>query len=134
MLVAANLTKNEAIAKLNEYLKQFMKSTPNATLGVLALGWASRSLQPAEMETALGNLKTRFPGNNFLTEMEKAGKQQQQSEQTTGESWVGKTVPELVMPDPMGKIFQSVHFAGNMLIDFLGELVWSMPDGKPECG
>ena len=119
VLVAANLTKNEAIAKLNEYLKQFMKSTPNATLGVLALGWASRSLQPAEMENALGNLKTRFPGNNFLTEMEKAGKQQQQSEPTAGESWVGKTVPELVMPDPRGKNISISSFRGKyVLIDF----------------
>ena len=119
VLVAANLTKNDAISKLNEYLKQFMKTTPNATLGVLALGWASRSLQPAEMETALGNLKTRFPGNNFLTEMEKAGKQQQQSEQTAGESWVGKTVPELVMPDPRGKNISISSFRGKyVLIDF----------------
>ncbi len=119
VLVSANLSKNEAITKLNEYLKQFMKSTPSATLGVLALGWASRSLQPAEMEAALNNLKTRFPGNNFLTEMEKASKQQQQPEQTSGDSWVGKTVPELVMPDPSGKSISISSFRGKfVLIDF----------------
>jgi peroxiredoxin len=119
VLVAANLVKNDAVSKLNDYLKQFLKNTPNATLGVLALGWASRSLQPSEMETALKDLKTRFPGNAFLTEMEKASRQQQQAEQPAGESWVGKTVPELTMPDPKGKNISISSFRGKyVLIDF----------------
>jgi peroxiredoxin len=119
VLVAANLVKNEAIGKLNDYLKQFLKNTPNATLGVLALGWASRSFQPSEMETALKDLKTRFPGNAFLTEMEKASRQQQQAEQPAGESWVGKTVPDLTMPDPRGKNISISSFRGKyVLIDF----------------
>src|SRR5579864_6268638 len=46
ILVAANNKKNVAIDQLNDYLKQFIQTTPNATLGVLALGWASRSFQP----------------------------------------------------------------------------------------
>jgi peroxiredoxin len=119
VLVAANLVKNEAIGKLNDYLKQFLKNTPNATLGVLALGWASRSFQPSEMDTALKDLKNRFPGNAFLTEMEKASQQQQQAEQPAGESWVGKTVPELTMPDPKGKNISISSFRGKyVLIDF----------------
>ena len=44
VLVAANNTKNTAV-ELNDYLKQFIQTTPNATLGVLALGWASRSFR-----------------------------------------------------------------------------------------
>ena len=76
VLVAANNTKNTAISSLNDYLKQFIQTTPNATLGVLALGWASRSLPPAEMDSQLKGLKTRFPGNTFLAEMEKASSQQ----------------------------------------------------------
>jgi peroxiredoxin len=120
VLVAASLVKNEAINKLNDYLKQFLKTTPNGTLGVLALGWASRSLQPSEMETALKDLKTRFPGNTFLAEMEKASQQQQQQqEQPAGGSWVGKTVPDLTMPDPRGKDISISSFRGKyVLIDF----------------
>ena len=72
VLVSANLRKNAAVIELNEYFKKFIRTTPNATLGVLALGWASRSLPPAEMDSALKNLKTRFPANTFLAEMEKA--------------------------------------------------------------
>ena len=62
VLVSANITKNTAILELNNYLKNFIRTTNNATLGVLALGWASRSLPPSEMDSSLNNLKTRFPG------------------------------------------------------------------------
>jgi peroxiredoxin len=118
LLLAANNTKNTAIAQLNDYLKQFIRTTPSATLGVLALGWASRSFPPVEMDSALKNLKTRFPGNAFLAEMEK-GSSQQPAEQSTGDSWVGKTVPELVMPDVNGKDISISSFRGKyVLIDF----------------
>jgi thiol-disulfide isomerase/thioredoxin len=117
VLVAANLTKNMAISQLNDYLKQFIQTTPNATLGVLALGWASRSFPPVEMDSSLKSLKTRFPGNAFLAEMEKAS--QQQPEQPSGDSWVGKTVPEMVMQDVNGKDVSVSSFRGKyVLIDF----------------
>jgi peroxiredoxin len=116
VLVAANLVKNAEIYQLNDYLKQFLRKTSNATLGVLALGWASRSFQPAELDSALSDLKSRFPGNAMLAEMEKAG--QQQAAQSTG-SWVGKTVPELTMPDVNGKDISISNFRGKwLLIDF----------------
>jgi peroxiredoxin len=119
VLVAANENKNAAILGLNNYLKQFMNTTPSATLGVLALGWASRSLPPADMDSALNGLKTRFPGNAFLAEMEKSAKTQQQPEQTSGDSWVGKTVPELTMPGTNGKDVTISSFRGKyVLIDF----------------
>jgi peroxiredoxin len=119
MLVAANNKKNAAVDQLNDYLKQFIQTTPNATLGVLALGWASRSFQPDQMETVLKGLKTRFPGNAFLAEMEKNSQQQSQQQSSGGDSWVGKTVPELVMPDPNGKDISITSFKGKyVLIDF----------------
>jgi thiol-disulfide isomerase/thioredoxin len=118
VLISANLAKNAAITQLNDYLKQFISGTSNATLGVLALGWASRSLPPAEMETALKNLRTRFPTNTFLAEMEK-GSQQPPEQQVSGESWIGKTVPDLVMPDVNGKDVSINSFRGKyVLIDF----------------
>ena len=117
VLVSANLAKNMAITQLNDYLKQFIQTTPNATLGVLALGWASRSLPPAEMDSALKNLKGRFPGNAFLAEMEKTT--QQQPEQPSTDSWVGKTVPEMTMQDVNGKDISISSFRGKyVLIDF----------------
>ncbi len=118
VLVSSNIAKNIAIQELNGYLKNFIGSTNNATLGVLALGWASRSLPPSEMDSALNNLKVRFPGNTFLAEMEK-GSQQQAAQSATGDSWVGKTVPDLVMQDLNGKDISINSFRGKyLLIDF----------------
>ena len=70
------------------------------------------------MDSSLKNLKTRFPGNAFLAEMEK-GSQQQPEQPSSGDSWVGKTVPELVMPDLNGKDLSISSFRGKyLLIDF----------------
>lgn len=119
ILVAANNKKNVAVDQLNDYLKQFIQTTPNATLGVLALGWASRSFQPDQMQNSLKDLKARFPGNAFLAEMEKNSQQPPDQQSSGGESWVGKTVPELVMPDPNGKQISISSFKGKyLLIDF----------------
>jgi peroxiredoxin len=118
ILVASNNKKNVAVDQLNDYLKQFIQTTPNATLAILALGWASRSFQPDQMQTSLKNLKARFPGNAFLSEMEK-NSQQPPDQSAGGESWVGKTVPELVMQDPNGKNISISSFKGKyLLIDF----------------
>jgi peroxiredoxin len=119
VLVAANNKKNTAIDQLNDYLKQFIQTTPNATLGVLALGWASRSFQPDQMQNSLKDLKARFPGNAFLAEMEKNSQPPPDQQSSGGESWIGKSVPELVMPDPYGKQISISSFKGKyLLIDF----------------
>jgi len=119
VLVAANNKKNAAVDQLNDYLRQFIQTTPNATLGVLALGWASRSFQPDKMETALKGLKTRFPGNAFLAEMEKNSQPQPAQQSAGSDSWIGKSVPELVMADPNGKDVSISSFKGKyVLIDF----------------
>jgi peroxiredoxin len=119
ILVSSNIAKNMAIVDLNNYLKNFIKTTNNATLGVLALGWASRSLPPSDMDSALNNLKGRFPGNAFLAEMEKSSQQQAAQQSASGDSWVGKTVPDLVMQDLNGKNVSISSFRGKyLLIDF----------------
>jgi thiol-disulfide isomerase/thioredoxin len=70
------------------------------------------------MDSSLNNLKTRFPGNAFLAEMEKSS-QQQPDQSSSGNSWVGKTVPDLVMPDLNGKDLSISSFRGKyLLIDF----------------
>src|SRR5664279_3881778 len=118
VLVSANIAKNMAILELNNYLKNFIRTTNNSTLGVLALGWASRSLPPSDMDSSLNSLKSRFPGNAFLAEMEK-GSQQQAAQPSSGDSWVGKTVPDLVMQDLNGKNLSISSFRGKyLLIDF----------------
>ena len=120
VLVAANNKKNTAIDQLNDYLKQFIQTTPNATLGVLALGWASRSFQPDQMQTSLKRSESPFSRKCFFSRNGKRTVSSQPDQQSSGgESWVGKTVPELVMPDPNGKEISISSFKGKyLLIDF----------------
>jgi peroxiredoxin len=120
VLIPATEAKNNAILQLNDYLKGFIKTTPNGTLGFLALSWASRSFSPSELDTAMKSLKGKFPDNTFLAEMEKTNKAQQQSaDQASAASWVGKTVPELSLPDVNGKTISIASFKGKyVLIDF----------------
>jgi peroxiredoxin len=120
LLLSANAEKDKSISQLNDYLKNFMQSTNNATLAFLSLSWASRSFSPEQLDTALKNLKVKFPGNPLLAEIEKNNKAQQQAAQSAGgDSWVGKSVPDLSLPDVNGKKVSISSFRGKyLLIDF----------------
>ncbi len=119
LLLAANTEKDKSIGQLNDYLKSFMQSTPNATLAFLSLSWASRSFSPDQLDTALKNLKVKFPGNPLLADIEKNNKAQQQAQPSAGDSWVGKSVPDLSLPDVNGKKISISSFRGKyLLIDF----------------
>ncbi|MBS1667933.1 MAG: AhpC/TSA family protein [Bacteroidetes bacterium] len=121
LVLAATAAKNNAIKGLNTYLKEFLQSNNNATIGSLALSWASRSLPQQDFETALDANVKKFPTNDVLKamkqsyEMQKA--QAQQSQQ--GNSWVGQQAPDLSMPDANGKMISISSFKGKyLLVDF----------------
>jgi peroxiredoxin len=120
LLLSATAAKNTSIGQLNDYLKKFIHSTPNGTLGFLALSWASRSFAPADFDSSLQDLKGRFPQNTFIADMEKNKNAAQQAEdEASATSWVGKTVPELTLPDVHGKNVSISSFKGKyLLIDF----------------
>jgi peroxiredoxin len=120
LLLSATAVKNKAILELNDYLKKFLQSTPNGTLGFLALSWASRSFSPAEMDESMKSLVKRFPDNTFIADMQKSQDAAQSAgDQASGESWVGKNVPDLSLPDVHGKEVSISSFKGKyLLIDF----------------
>ncbi len=121
LAIAATQTKNNAIDDLNNYLKQFINKTSNPTLGILALGWASRSFSKTEFETALNNLQKKYPADAMLQNMKKSYDAQQEAAQKKEEdnSWVGKPAPELSLPDVNGKNISLSSFKGKyVLVDF----------------
>ncbi|HVY74419.1 MAG TPA: TlpA disulfide reductase family protein [Puia sp.] len=118
LLKPATEAKDAAISGLNDYLKKFISSTQSGTLGFLALSWASRSFSPQDMDESMKDLNKRFPGNAYLSELQKDMARQQQA-QPSGNSWVGKTVPELTLPDVNGNPVSISSFKGKyLLIDF----------------
>jgi peroxiredoxin len=121
VLIAATGVKNNAIVNLNNYLKNFIGSTNNPTLGVLALSWASQSFDRKDFESSLVALGAKYPNNVVIQNMKKAYDAQaaQQSQAQGDAAWVGKSVPELVLPDVNGKNISLASFKGKyVLVDF----------------
>ncbi|HTS45218.1 MAG TPA: TlpA disulfide reductase family protein [Puia sp.] len=130
-LASAALARNQAIDDLNNYLKHFISTTSNATLGVLALSWASRSLPSSDFEASLNGLQKKFPDNIALKSMAGSFRAQQQ-EQAAAEqklsdnSWVGKEAPDFSLPDINGKKISLSSFRGKyVLVDFWAS--WCRP-------
>jgi peroxiredoxin len=123
-LITATGIKNGAIRDLNDYLKGFIRTTPNPTLAVLALGWASQSLTKSEFENSLNGLETKFPDNIVLKNMKKSydaqsAQQTQMEKGQTADGWVGKQAPDFSMPDAHGKDISLASFKGKyVLVDF----------------
>ncbi|HMH33680.1 MAG TPA: TlpA disulfide reductase family protein [Puia sp.] len=119
VLINATGIKNAAIQDLNDYLKSFIRTTPNPTLGVLALGWASQSLTKSEFEQQLNGLETKFPDNIVLKNMKKSYDAQSAQQAQTADGWVGKQAPDFSMPDAHGKNISLASFKGKyVLVDF----------------
>jgi len=123
ILMAVTQIKNNAIVDLNNYLKNFINKTSNSTLGVLALGWASRSLSKTDFETSLNSLQKKYPDNIILQNMRKS--YDAQSAQANAESnpkndsWIGKQAPQFSLPDVNGKNISLSSFKGKyLLVDF----------------
>ena len=118
--IAATQLKNNAIEGLNNYLKHFISTSSNPTLGILALSWG-RSLSKSDFETALNGLQKKFPDNVVLQNMKKSyDMQQAEAEKKINEnSWIGKQAPELSLPDANGKNISLSSFKGKyVLVDF----------------
>jgi peroxiredoxin len=121
VLITATGVKNNAVLNLNNYLKGFISSTNNPTLGVLALSWASQSFDRKDFEASLTALGTKYPNNVVIQNMKKAYDAQaaQQSQVQGDATWIGKPAPELVLPDVNGKNISLASFKGKyVLVDF----------------
>lgn len=119
-ILAATNKKNEALNGLNAYLKQFLGSANQPTVASFALGRAAQTLPITDFEASLSNLTQKFPQDSNLTELKQKYESFKAQQQTrAGGSWVGKQVPELVMPTPEGKNVALSSFKGKyVLVDF----------------
>ena len=129
LIVAATSAKNNEIRVLNDYLKNFINNTNHPSVGLFALGWASRSFTKEEFEAGLGTIVKKFPTNSSVmalkknydaqqAQMEEAQKRQREYAEKE-QLWVGKTAPDLSMPDPNGTPISISSFRGKyVLVDF----------------
>jgi thiol-disulfide isomerase/thioredoxin len=117
VLLVANNTKDNALQQLNTYLKGFLNNANQPTLAVFALGRAAQTLSSADFESSLNNLAKKFPQDSSLSDL-KSKYESYKAQQQAG-SWLGKKVPELVLPDVNGKDIALSSYKGKyVLVDF----------------
>ena len=124
LLIAATNRKNEALSRLNDYMKDFISKTEDPAVSLFVLGLSSRSLQVDEFEKALDAAVKKFPEYKTLAqlkttyEMQRAREQTEQAAHKQG-AWVGKQVPDLALPSIAGNIISIRSFRGKyLLVDF----------------
>ncbi|HYC28044.1 MAG TPA: TlpA disulfide reductase family protein, partial [Chitinophagaceae bacterium] len=125
LVLMATETKNNRVKEMNDFLKKTIAETKYPGIALLALGWASRSFSKQEFETSLQQTVSRFPQHRALAEA-KSNYDARQSQLAEMEkkkraesSWVGKTAPELELPDVNGKPVRLSSFKGKyVLVDF----------------
>jgi len=125
LLIAATNRKNQAITKLNDYLKDFIGKSENPALMLFALGMGSRSFQTDDFEKMLDASVKKFPQYSALAqlktmyEMEMAQQQQAEASGRKQNAWTGKLAPDLALPSTTGKTVSISSFRGKyLLVDF----------------
>jgi peroxiredoxin len=124
VLIEATNQKNKSLAAVNEFVKQFLARDNNPTVASFAAGIASNTFTPEEYEVELTKLTKKYPSDSnigFLNQQFAQQKAQsvQAEKSRQSNSWVGKKVPDLSMPDVNGKQVSISSFRGKfVLIDF----------------
>lgn len=124
LLLAVTEEKNNQIASLNTYLKDFTTKAQNPAVAIFALGISSRVMSKTDFEAGLNASLAKFPEHGMLKTMKQTFDQQQaqlaeMEKQAANKSMVGKDAPALTMPDPNGKNISIADFKGKfVLVDF----------------
>jgi peroxiredoxin len=130
-IIVATNKKNEAVNKLNSFLKKSLGEINHPVIAAFALGRSAQTLEQNDFEAELGKLTQKFPNDGNLTDLKKkyeaykvqSAEMQKQQEAATerrkSNSLIGKPAPDLVMPDVNGKNVSLSSFKGKyVLVDF----------------
>jgi peroxiredoxin len=120
-IITATASKNTALQKLNDYVKQAVLGVDNPLVAAFTLGMATKTFPTEEYDSLLTTTITKFPtdANLQYLKMQLKGAQEREAATQQQESWVGKPAPELTMPDVNGKDVSLSSFKGKyVLVDF----------------
>jgi peroxiredoxin len=124
VVIDATNQKNKSLASVNEFVKQFLAKDNNPQVASFAAGIASNTFSPEEYEAELTKLTKKYPADSNISLLNQQFAQQkaqsmQAEKSTQSNSWVGKKVPDMSMPDVNGKEVSISSFRGKyVLIDF----------------
>ena len=124
LLIAATNKKNQAITKLNDYLKDFVNKSDDPALTLFVVGMGSRSFQTDEFEKLLDTSVKKFPEYKSLAQLKtqyqmELSKQQAETASHKPSMWTGKQAPDLTLPSATGKKISISSYRGKyLLVDF----------------
>ena len=124
VVIAATNQKNKSMTAVNAFVKQFLAKENHPLVAGFAAGIASNTFTPEEYDIELAKLAKKYPSDSNISSLKQQFDQQKaqsaQAEKTRqSDSWVGKKVPDMSMPDVNGKQVAISSFRGKfVLIDF----------------
>lgn len=126
----ATNAKNNEVNNLNRYVINFLSGAENGTVAAFVLGTAASTLPQSEFESILNKTVAKYPEDKNLAFLKQQVDTRKQMAAAAAQSaqnlWVGKQIPDLVMPDVEGKTLSLSSFKGKyVLVDFWAS--WCRP-------
>ncbi|MBS1567781.1 MAG: TlpA family protein disulfide reductase, partial [Bacteroidetes bacterium] len=124
LLIMATNKKNQAIGKLNDYLRSFISQTQDPAVTLFVVGMGGRSFQTDEFEKELNAAVKEFPEYASLAQLKTSYEMQMAKQQADAASqrpnlWTGKNAPELELTSTTGKKVSISSYRGKyLLVDF----------------
>lgn len=124
LIMSLTNEKNEKIASITAYMKNFIRDSKNPALSLFGLGLSASILPKEDFEASLNGALKQFPEHKMLQSLKQLYDTQQaqmaqMNKEKAASSLVGKPAPDLSLPDANGKKISIADFRGKyLLVDF----------------
>jgi Domain of unknown function (DUF4369) len=138
LFVPLNAEGMRISGEIKSYTTTTIKGSKNPALSIMIVGYYQSmagnkgfGLQPLSNEEVTGivnDLSLSFPTHQGVASV----KSILEKEGAATANLIGMSAPEISLPDPSGNTIKLSSFQGKYV--FLGQLVWTLPDGKSYRG